>query len=228
MGQDAEMGPATGSPFDWSSQWMKNSGNAMQGAMMADPTQLAQNYQNPYQQQVIDRTMTNMGDMNSQLINQVGANATSAGAFGGDRHGLVEATQNAETVQNMGDMAANLNLTGYDNSMNNAFRQLGNVYQGAQGLQGAAGNAFNTGQSLLGMQQQQGDIARGVSQGVMDDAGQIAAGNDPNSVLGQLQSILGGNPLGGNASGTASRTPSGAEKLGAVTGGIGDILGMGK
>ena len=47
-------------------------------------------YMNPYTKNVID---TSMGDLNrarTMAMNDVGASATSAGAFGGSRHGVAE------------------------------------------------------------------------------------------------------------------------------------------
>jgi len=60
---------------------------------------LGQEYFNPYQQNVIDVAMSNMADQQNQDWNKIGAAASAGGAFGGGRHGIVE----AETIKNFGE-----------------------------------------------------------------------------------------------------------------------------
>lgn len=126
-------------------------------------------YQNPYQQQVLDRTMAQMDKQRLQALDQNRASAAAAGAFGGSRHGVVDAITNSEINQSMGDMAANLNLQGFNtaaglagqdisNQMSvasqnqaaqNAARQFGSAAQNAasqfNASQGNQLNQFNAG-----------------------------------------------------------------------------------
>lgn len=105
-------------------------------------------YQNPYTQQVIDRTTNDMM-YNRDLINvQNDADAARAGAFGGSRHALVEAATNADTNRNIGTMAAQLRNDGFNTAAALAGQDIGNQMQ-VSGVNQAAQNTarqFNAGQ----------------------------------------------------------------------------------
>lgn len=83
-------------------------------------------YQNPYQRQVINRTMNQMDKQRLQMLDQNRASAAAAGAFGGSRHGVVDAITNSEINQNMGDMAANLNMQGFNTAAGLAGQDISN------------------------------------------------------------------------------------------------------
>lgn len=73
-------------------------------------------YMNPYTQNVIDTTMGTLDRQRNQMLNQVGADATAAGAFGGSRHGLVEAETNRGFADTMANTAAGLNQSNFQNA----------------------------------------------------------------------------------------------------------------
>lgn len=98
---------------------------SMQGGPDAIHNQMG-NYQNPYQQQVIDRTAADMNRNLDMQQNQTGAAASAAGAFGGARHGLVEAENMAQTNRAIGDMAANYNSQGFNTAAGLAGQDIGN------------------------------------------------------------------------------------------------------
>lgn len=60
-------------------------------------------YIDPYYEQVIKGALGQIEDSKQQNLNQVGAGASSAGAFGGSRHGLVE----AQVMQDAATQATN-------------------------------------------------------------------------------------------------------------------------
>ena len=60
-------------------------------------------YQNPYESQVVQNTLSDIGKAQEMSLNQMGAQATQANAFGGSRHGIAE----AETRKNFADQALN-------------------------------------------------------------------------------------------------------------------------
>ena len=62
-------------------------------------------YMNKWNTQVINRTMNDMDRARQMTQNDIGAQATAAGAFGGSRHGLVEAENNRNFAQQAGNMA---------------------------------------------------------------------------------------------------------------------------
>jgi hypothetical protein len=61
-------------------------------------------YINPYTQQVIERSEQDIARQREQALNELGAQATAAGAFGGSRQGIAE----GETYGQYGRMAADL------------------------------------------------------------------------------------------------------------------------
>ena len=60
-------------------------------------------YMNPYTQDVIDATMADLDLARDNAMNASGVAATSGGAFGGDRHGIMEAQNNADYMRQVGE-----------------------------------------------------------------------------------------------------------------------------
>jgi len=89
-------------------------------------------YFNPFQEQVIDTTMSDLQRANAIDFNNVGAKAASAGAFGGGRHGMVE----AETLGNYADTAATtlagLRNQGYNEATAAYDKHMARVLEGAK------------------------------------------------------------------------------------------------
>lgn len=92
-------------------------------------------YMNPFTQQVVNRSLANLDEARQMANLETGAKARAAGAFGGDRHGLVEAQNNANFLKAAGDMGANLYNQGYTQASDYAFR--GNLANQQAGLSGA-------------------------------------------------------------------------------------------
>lgn len=86
-------------------------------------------YMNPYTDQVIDTTMADMDRARMMAQNSNGAAASAAGAFGGSRHGLVEAETNRAFADQAGQMAAGLRQGGFQNAQQAAFQDIGNTMQ---------------------------------------------------------------------------------------------------
>jgi len=112
-------------------------------------------YQNPFTSQVIDNSIADMDRARQMTMNQSGAQATSAGAFGGSRHGLVEAENNRNFMDRAGNLSAQLRSQGFDRAVNSAQFDIGNDIQsqqmrmGAAGqLGGLAGQAFDTANTI--------------------------------------------------------------------------------
>lgn len=106
-------------------------------------------YMNPYTQQVIDRSMMDMDRARMMAMNDVGAQATQAGAFGGSRHGLVEAETNRNFADRAGAMAAGLRQNAFQNAQAAAQYDLGNQFQADQFN---VGNRFAADQFNIGNQ----------------------------------------------------------------------------
>lgn len=119
-------------------------------------------YTNPYTNDVINNTMTDMSRANDMQLDQNAANASAAGAFGGGRHGLVDATTRSDTVRNMGNMAGQLRNQGFNTAASLAAGHVGQDMQRGQSMAGLEqqdyGNQFAQGQNQQAMQGQ--DLAQ--------------------------------------------------------------------
>jgi hypothetical protein len=87
------------------------------GVMGMDPGQLASQYMNPYQQQVIDATRGEYDHLRGQASMASDQAATQAGAFGGSRHGIMEGARLGEIDRAQGSTIADLLASGYNNAL---------------------------------------------------------------------------------------------------------------
>jgi hypothetical protein len=139
---------------------------ALQGAaQMYDPSR-AQAFMNPYQQQVIDesiRQINRQGDISRQNLQ---AQATRAGAFGGSREGV----QRAELERAISEQRNAAIVGGLSQGYNQASSQAQQAFeqqqarqlQQAQGLQGAAGLQGQFGQTQQQQALQQAQALQGI------------------------------------------------------------------
>jgi hypothetical protein len=129
------------------------------------------NFYNPYQQQVIDATMSDMERARQGAVQQIGQQANAARAFGGSRHGIAETMANQEFARNAGSTLANLRSQGFNTAANmmqqsNAQRlaaaqQLAGLGQQQTAMQMAGGQAMmGLGGTRQQFAQQQMDAAR--------------------------------------------------------------------
>lgn len=86
-------------------------------------------YLNPYLDQVETNALGAIDRQRMQALNQTADQALSRGAFGGSRHGVVEAVTNAEAARMAGDASANIRSAGFNaatglmtNDMNRALQ----------------------------------------------------------------------------------------------------------
>ena len=138
----------------------------MQALNLFNPAAAAANMMNPYQQQVVDATIRDVGSAAQMGLNQIGAQAQGAGAFGGSRQAIAEAEALKGFNQQALDQVSRLNQQGYQQSINNAFNA-------AQGLQNAGNQAFNMGNTLQQNQMMQGAMQQQMMQNLIN-AGQAA------------------------------------------------------
>jgi hypothetical protein len=139
---------------------------ALQGAaQMYDPSS-AQRFMNPYQQQVIDesiRQINRQGDISRQNLQ---AQATRAGAFGGSREGV----QRGELERALSEQRNAAIVGGLSQGYNQASSQAQQAFeqqqarqlQQAQGLQGAAGLQGQFGQTQQQQALQQAQALQGI------------------------------------------------------------------
>ena len=134
-------------------------------------------YTNPYESQVVQQTLSDLGGAQEQQLNQMGAQASAANAFGGSRHGIAE----AETRKGFADKAtqavSGLRQAGFTQAQQAAQADINTAQQAAMANMGARNVASQYGAGNQ-MSSQQQNIAN-----------QIAAQNmrmGAGSQLGQL------------------------------------------
>lgn len=159
-------------------------------------------FMNPYTQQVVDTTAADMERGRQMSINDIGARASAAGAFGGSRHGIAEAESNRAYYDNFGRMMAGLRADGYNNAVGNAF-------QNQQMQSQLAGQGFGFGQAINQQQMQQGAMQQQLQQQLIDAAKLQYLGFTGAPVQGVqlINSVLGNLP---NVSSTQSSSNPGA------------------
>lgn len=110
-------------------------------------------YMNPYAQQVIDTSMADLERQRQMQQNQLGQQASAAGAFGGSRQGIAEAETNRAFAQQGGQLAAQLRQQGFNTALGASQQDVSNQMQAALANQSAGANAAQFGQST-GLQAQ--------------------------------------------------------------------------
>lgn len=186
-----------------------------------DETSLA-GYMNPYTRRVIDASVADMDRSRQMVQNQNGAAATAAGAFGGSRHGLVEAETNRGFADQVGQLSSSLRQQGYNNAQAAAQNDLArqdaqnqNVMAGGRQLAGLSQQGFGYGQELNNDLQQQGALQQQMMQQVIDAGKQQWEGYTGAGDKG-LQRLLA--MLGGSEYPTTQKTSK--------TPGLGDWAGL--
>ena len=191
----------------------------LQGAMGATQQAIAAPlnvgaYMNPYTQNVIDRTQSDIERQRQMAINNMGAAATRANAFGGSRQGVAEGVTNAEYGRMAGNLVAPMRRDAFNTAMSNAMTdrsQRVGAYNTAMGnamndrsqrlgaanqLGGLANQAFTTGRTLNQDMMQQGILQQALQQSLIDAARQDFAGyaGSPMSSLSPTLAALGAAP----------------------------------
>lgn len=155
-GSNPNMVQPTSNPF------MRASGANQQALnTYSNPGAAAANMMNPYNQQVVDTTLRDVGQASAMAMNNLDAQAQKAGAFGGSRHGIAMAELGKGYQQQALDKVGALRQQGYNQAMNNAFNA-------ASGLQSAGQQAFGMGQAINQQQMQQGAMQQQMMQNLIN------------------------------------------------------------
>ena len=214
-------GQTGGNAYSQAANALTGAGTAAQGAINTFgnvPTVAAgmATYQNPYTQQVVNRATADIGRTTAMQQEANKAAAARAGAFGGSRHGLVEAETNASSQSAIGDMSANMNLHGFNTAAQLAQGDIYNRFTGASGMLSGAGTlgnlgtaGFNMGNTLQQQQAQQGLLQQQMRQQQLNDAMQQFYGyaNSPLAYLNTIGGAVTGSPLANNRTLTSSYRP---------------------
>lgn len=125
-------------------------------------------YANPFEQQVIGGLQNDAFNQYQRMNNQLGAEATAAGAFGGSRHGIAQGTMATGVQDALNKQIAGLRLGGYQNAQQMAMGDIANRMAASQANQAALNQAGQFGASAYN----QMALA---NQGALNQAGQFGA-----------------------------------------------------
>lgn len=161
-------------------------GSLQGAAQMYDPSN-AQRFMNPYQQQVIDesiRQINRQGDISRQNLQ---AQATRAGAFGGSREGV----QRAELERAISEQRNAAIVGGLSQGYNQASGQAQQAFEQQQGRQLAQAQGFQGIGGLFGQQAlQQAQLGQGAAGLQGNLSGQLAGLSSLYGNLGSQQANI--------------------------------------
>lgn len=165
-------------------------------------------FANPYQTEVINRSMGDINRQQEQSLNQLGAQASAAGSFGGSRHGVAEAQTREGYARQAGDLSANLRNQGFNTALGAAQQQQQQQLAGAGQMGNLANLGFGFGQQLTQNQMQQGALQQALNQALIDAGkGQYSGFTGaPNQALNLPLAALGASQMGQQST-TESKSP---------------------
>ena len=184
------------------------------GQAFANPN--VNQFMNPYNDAVVDKTLRDVNSAAQMGLNSIGFGAQKSGAYGGSRQGVMEAEALKGFQQQALDKVGALRQQGFDNAINNAFRS-------AQGLQGVGAQAFNMGQGINQQQMQQGMMQQNAMQQLID-AAKMQYDNYANAPANKL-----GLPLAALGAAPVPQTTTQTRNLGIfdyLTAGLSGMAGM--
>ena len=162
-------------------------------------------YANPYENQVVQASLRDVGGAAQMGLNQLDAQAGAAGAFGGSRHGIAQAEALKGFSQQAMDQTARLRAQGFNTALGASQADIGRQLGAAGQMAGLGNQSFNYGQAIQGQQAQQGLQQQAMMQSLIDAAkGQYAGYTG--APMQNYQSMLAGNQ--GVAQTTGGQTSS--------------------
>ena len=168
-------------------------------------------YMNQYDNAVIDNTLSDL-DRARQIQGQnIGANATAAGAYGGSRHALREAENNRNFYDQAARASAELRQSGFNNAQQMGLTDIGNAMQADLANQGANLQA----NSLTANLSQQGNIA---NQNAANQASQFGATAANTADLTNAAAANQASQFGASAANQAARQASQQQQQAAMFG----------
>lgn len=180
---------------------------AFQGTQQAMAGPNISQFMNPYTSMVTGQTLSDLERQRQMQINELGARATQARAFGGSRQGVAEALTNEAFAREGARTFGNLQQQGFNTALGAAQAQQGLQMGGAAQLGQLGQQAFQTGRQITQDQMQQGLMQQGLQQALIDAArGQFAGySGAPQAALAAPLAALGAAPV--PQSTTSGRSP---------------------
>jgi len=150
-------------------------------------------YQNPYTQQVIDQSMSDLDRQRQMQQRTTGAQATAAGAFGGSRHGIAEAETNRAYAEKGGQLAGQLRAQGFNTALGAAQQDVTRQLQADTSNQAAQAMAAQFGQQT-GLQGQMANQSAGLQANIANQTagGQAAQFGQQTGLQGQIANLNAG------------------------------------
>ena len=187
----------TANPYNQASQaQMGAMGRTAQG-LNETAAQGMGNYQNPYENQVVQQTLRDVGSQALNAQNMLGAQASAANAFGGSRHGIAESEMAKNYTQQMFDQANRMRQQGFNTALGASQADLSRQLGAAGQLAGMGAQSFNYGQALGDQQMRQGQMQQQAMQALIDSA-RNQYNNYANAPMNKLQlplAALGASPV---------------------------------
>ena len=196
---------------------------AMIAGSMAPSAQMVGQYMDPYTQQVIDTTATDIERARQSQIGGIRDSAHAARAFGGDRQAIAENAANRAAAETTASTSAQLRSAGYQNAMEAARSDLAMQLGAGDALARLAQQGQGMDYSDLGALEQAGAARQGQLQSQLDlEAGKWQqAWQYPQDMLNMRMTALGMTPYGSSttATGPAQSRNTGAGVLGGAASG---------
>ena len=198
-----------GSIFDASNDAMR--GGAATFGSIAAPGSMMQSmnsFANPYQTQVLDSAMSRLRDDRDMQLNDVAGRASMAGAYGGSRHGVVDADLRDRANRNAGELAGNISRQGFMDAGQLAGQEMSLRSGAAGGLLGAGATMADAGRDAMADQGAAGSQQQQLLQAILSGGAGAYEGfaNSPNNMLEIIMASL-NNPLQGNTTATQQSRP---------------------
>lgn len=196
------------SVFNASAQGMGQAGITAGMETMYQPSTIAgtdmSQYMNPYENQVVQNTMGDLDRQRQIEANQLGAQASARGAFGGSRDALMQSELSRNYGQQMANTSAQMRQAGYQNAQQMAGQDIQTGLAGSANRQNAATNlgqlsnlGFGQGMALQQQSMQQGALEQGINQLILDAAKNQYAGyaGAPGQAVQMNSAALGTTPV---------------------------------
>jgi hypothetical protein len=177
-----------------SQQYMDPAARLTASAATTPTTESVGQFMSPYMQNVVDiqqREARRAGDVAQQ---QLAAGAVGAGGFGGSRQAILEAEQQRNLQQQLGDIQARGLASAYEDAQNRLAQQRARELSAGAQFAGLGGSAVQTGLQELGALQQVGGVRQAQTQSALDLARQQfeAERTYPEQLLQRYSSVIRG------------------------------------
>lgn len=156
------------------------------------------NYQNPFTEQVIDNTLSDLDRARKIQLQSDQDAAIGQGAFGGSRSAILEAETNRNFADRAGDIASRLRSQGFDRATNLANLDINRGLQSDLYRSNILGNQLADQYRSLGLLSGYGDKDQALKQAGLDfDFNEFIRGyDDPYRRINMLTGVTSGMPSG--------------------------------